>query len=590
MGRVHVLPADVISKIAAGEVVERPASVVKELLENSLDAGAKRVEIHLKDGGKTLIHIKDDGCGIAKEDLAALFTRHATSKLASAADLESIMSLGFRGEALYSIGSVAEVTLKSRAEGPREAWSITVRGGEKRKSVLSTMHSTGTDIRVGEIFFNTPARKKFLKSDSAEFEQVLNVVIPYALYYPERAFLVSHNGRTFIDLRPAKTQLDRAADALGLERRHIIASEVFEDGAVKVAMILGDINIQRPRRDLQYLFVNGRPIQSRNLSFHMNETYKLIFPPAVHPFFVVMLTLPVADVDVNVHPTKREVRLREESRIGSILRRAVERALMTGTSAKEALLPAVNGLPFSTQTSAKEEGVPAERMVFAPGQLGFASSFGLTATPRVEEAAQQSESQPSFAGEAGGQLKDRLAMARFVGTFVRKYHLFEVGESLFVIDQHAAQERILFEKFRRQICEGRIEVQPLLAPIVVSTTPQEMLAWDNSAERLKEFGFEVELFGPSALALRAYPNVITNPEQALRLLLGEGDLARADVDTVARRACRASVMAGDRMEAAEAVFQLKALLTCDDPYTCPHGRPIFIELKSSFLDRQFLRA
>ena len=270
MPKVHVLPADVISKIAAGEVVERPASVVKELLENSLDAGSTRVEMHLKEGGKTLIHIKDNGCGIGKADLAALFTRHATSKITSAADLDAILSLGFRGEALYSIGSVAEVTLKARAEGPREAWMVTVRGGDKGKVTLASMAAPGVDIHVGEIFFNTPARKKFLKSDTAEFEQVLNVVIPYALLYPDRAFLLTHNGRAVMDLRPAKTAADRAAEELGLDRRHIIAPEAFEDGSVKIEMLLGDINIQRPRRDLQYLFLNGRPIQSRNLSFHIN--------------------------------------------------------------------------------------------------------------------------------------------------------------------------------------------------------------------------------------------------------------------------------------------------------------------------------
>jgi DNA mismatch repair protein MutL len=582
MSKVHILPADVISKIAAGEVVERPASVVKELLENSLDAGATRVEVHLKDGGKSLIHIKDDGCGISREDLEALFTRHATSKIASAEDLDEISSLGFRGEALYSVGSVAEVTLKSRAEGASEGWEITVKGGEKSKPQPAASATHGTDIRVNELFFNTPARKKFLKNDAAEFEQVLNVVMPYALLYPERAFLVTHNGRTALDLRPAKDPADRAAAALNLAQRHIITPELFEAGEVKIGMVLGDINIQRPRRDLQYLFVNGRPVQSRNLLFHVNETYKLILPPSVHPFFAVMLSVPAGDVDVNVHPTKREVRIREENRIGGLLRRAVERALMTQGSAKD-----VETLTFPTpevREVVREEGLPADKLIFGPGQKGFLPEFG-----RTDNAVQPTFLTPEVREVAPEALKDRLASARFVGTFIRKYHLFEVGESLFVIDQHAAQERILFETFRRQIEAGQIEVQPLLVPVVFSATPQEMLAWENSGEKLKAFGFEVEAFGPTALAIQAHPAVISAPEQAVRLLLGEETLARADADTIARRACRASVMTGDRMASIEAVHQLKELFACKDPFTCPHGRPVFIELKSSFLDRQFLR-
>ena len=312
-------------------------------------------------------------------------------------------------------------------------------------------------------------------------------------------------------------------------------------------------------------------------------------PPSVHPFFAVMLTLPAGDVDVNVHPTKREVRLREESKIGAILRRAVERALITGTSAKEMSAPGGAIFSFPSMPAAKEDGVPGERIVFGPGQRGFSPDMSYAMPASDAPLVPAGEQQTSFLEKNEGALKERLAQARFIGTFANKYHLFEVGESLFVVDQHAAQERILFEKFRRQITEGTLEVQPLLTPIVLNVTPQEMLAWESSGERLKEFGFELEPFGPSALAVRAHPAVIANPEQAVRVLLGEESLAKADPDVIARRACRASVMAGDRMAATEAAHQLKSLLSCDDPYTCPHGRPVFIELKTSFLDRQFLR-
>lgn len=583
MANVHILSPETIARIAAGEVVERPASVVKELVENALDAGASRVEVHLREGGRSLIHVKDDGRGIAREDLAVLFQRHATSKISSSADLEKILSLGFRGEALYSIGAVAEVNIKSRAAGSTEAWECDVTGGVREEPRPAAMAAQGTEIRVKEIFFNTPARRKFLKSDAAEAEQVLNVFLPYVLYFFDRHFVLTHNARTLVDLPPAASALERAARALNLEAKHLIQGEVVKpEDNIALRIVAGDINIQRPRRDLQFLFVNGRPVQSRGLLFHANDVYRLIMPDGVHPAFILFLDIAHEEVDVNIHPSKREVRIRPEARVGSILRAQLEQLLMTRGGAKEV-----------------GHGLAPEKIIFAPGQrsiLPESVPAAAPACPAVRTTLPQEElfspPAPVAARPSQGPLKERLLRARFIGTFVNTYHLFEEGDALFVIDQHAAQERVLFEKIRAQINAGKLEVQHLLTPVVVRLTAQERLAFDRSQEKLGLFGFEATLLDEGAIALHTSPALIAGAgpaARAVQALLGDEEGVKADIDRLARRACRASVMAGDRMQEPEVLNQLKELMACADPFTCPHGRPVFVELKTGFFDRHFLR-
>jgi DNA mismatch repair protein MutL len=608
MPKVKVLPADVVSKIAAGEVVERPAAVVKELLENALDAGATRVEVQVKDGGKSSIVIKDNGSGIERADLETIFTRHATSKIKSANDLDNILSLGFRGEALYSIAAVSEVTLKTRAEKFTEAWEMFLKGGQREKFMPAAIAEHGTEIRVDEIFFNTPARKKFLKSDSAEFDQILHIFVPYALLYPTHHFVLTHNGRSIYNLPHPGGEggyRERVAAVLNLDPRHIIeTAPISTPDKVTIKLLLGDINIQRPRRDQQFIFVNHRPVQHRNISYHVNEIYKLIFPDGVHPFFAVFLELPPEDVDVNIHPTKREVRIHQEGRFTGFLRNTVEQALMTKGGAKEAGGTPADVFTFDSPIVSREEGVPADRIVFAPGQGKGQQFLSSDVRRRTSDDQDNSYVAPSFFSDhlpkADTAIKDRLLIARFIGTFADKYHLFEEGSSLFLVDQHAAQERILFERFKRQIDSNKVEVQPLLTPLVLKLTPGEMLAWEELKDSLKDIGFETTLFGEGAIALQAYPMLLDNPENAVRALIGGEEVPLSDrfakvggpearKDALARRACRASVMAGDRMIALEAVGQLRALLACQDPMTCPHGRPVFVEFKEGFLDRQFLR-
>ncbi|NLE64493.1 MAG: DNA mismatch repair endonuclease MutL [Elusimicrobia bacterium] len=591
MAKVQVLSTEVISRIAAGEVVDRPSSVVKELMENALDAGATRVEILLRSGGKTLIRVRDNGSGIAREDLDQLFTRHATSKIRSADDLEALISFGFRGEALYSIAAVSEVTVRTRTAEGDEGWELHLKGGRRERISPAAISGPGTEISVGEIFFNTPARKKFLKSDSSELDAVLQVFLPYALKYPERHFVLVHNDRTIYDLAPDPSFGERAARTLKLERSAVLEETFSLPGRAEVCRcVLGDINIQRPRRDIQYLFVNGRPVQHRNLSFHLNDVYRMIMPEGVHPFFVLFLQLPPEDVDVNIHPQKREVRIRGEAEIFGALRSAVERALMTRGTPRQ--IAETSLFPFGPSGASTIEGIPGERIIFGPGAVDPSERRDLPVPGErpgffTQETRGDMPEVPS--ASLGVSVCERLERLRFLGTFASKYHLFEEGEGLIVVDQHAAQERILFERFLDQAARGEVEVQHLLIPQLVKLPPGDMLRWEACHAELEALGLLTARLDEETVSVNAIPGILKGPEALLRAVVADGQGARFDREAFARRACRASVMAGDRMSAAEAVHQMQALAACRDPMTCPHGRPVFIEIKTSFLDRQFFR-
>jgi len=590
MSKVNLLSPDVIAKIAAGEAVERPASVVKELLENAIDAGACSIEIHLKDAGKELIHIKDNGCGIAREDLENIFQRHATSKISAIEDLEKLCSMGFRGEALYSIAAISDVTLSSRS-GPDEGWQIHIRGGVRQNLEPTALGHTGTDIKIAELFFNTPARRKFLKNNTAELNQIVNIVLPYTLIYPQKRFVLTHTGRTILDLAIAPSSIDRAAAALNVRMNDLLETDQeFVEEQIRIRMILGNINVQRPRRDMQYIFINDRPVDSRNLNFNLNDVYKLIMPPGIYGAFIVNITLNPANVDVNIHPTKREVRLKDESRIISLLRRMAEYQLMQKGQAREI----------------HEGGLPADQIIFAPGQLQPRMSFSNASVGNPDKDVFGSPIKTFGDNKKGnfdndnmqhfqlfGQensLRAKFSRGRYIGNFLQKYLLFEADDSLLIVDQHAAQERIMFERFKAQIESSKVESQPLLTPILLKLSPQEKIAWDENKDKLAAAGIETTQFDDDTIALQTMPLLLKNIELVVRALLAGQEAHRLDHDTLARRACKASVVAGDRLDQSQIEHQRQELLACKDPFICPHGRPTVIEIDQGFLDRQFLRS
>jgi DNA mismatch repair protein MutL len=604
MSKVHILPPELIAKIAAGEVVDRPASVLKELVENALDAGTDSIEVTLQQAGKTLLAIRDRGHGIAADDLETIFARHATSKIATVDDLFQIHSLGFRGEALYSIAAVADIVLRSRTPDRDTGWEVHLRGGE-RLGLKPVAMPAGTEIEVRELFFNTPARRKFLKSNTTELNQVLGIFIPYALLYPGVRFTLKHAEKTLVGLDPNDGPLPRAAETLNLESDHLLLAEHRADGGkISVTAVLGDINVARARRDLQFIFINNRPVQSKTLSFHMNQLYRLLLPQGAFPFFALYITMPPEDVDVNIHPTKREVKIRDEQSLAALVRHLCENALMSGGSTKQALWPdAVTpaAAPASAQPasparralsdiSGREGGERSFSLKDEPGSR-FPRPFGTTPT---EQYAFPDKSILSPLGETvlvkqRDSLKTKLEQARLVGIFHNKYIFLESGPCLLAVDQHAAQERITFETLIRQMEKGRVEVQNLLTPYLIEMSPQEMLAWEEAKDTLEQTGFSSDQFGPQTVAVRSVPVLIKDPVAAVRDLLAGGDFARCDHETIARRACRSSIMAGDRLNDEQADSLRRRLLECRDPFTCPHGRPTVIELKEEFLDKQFLR-
>jgi DNA mismatch repair protein MutL len=580
MNKVQVLPSDVIAKIAAGEVIERPASVVKECVENALDAGATSIEVHLKESGKQLIHIKDNGHGIGYDNLENLFQRHATSKITTIDDLETLNSLGFRGEALFSIGSIADVTLASQAKDDPMGWELHVRGGERLALQPAATSGAGTEIKISEIFFNTPARKKFLKSNTTELNQILEVFLPYTLLNPIVSFKLTHAGRSLIDLKPSNSVKERIARSLNLDAKHLIEVEQdFKDEGITLRMVLGNINVQRTRRDLQYIFINGRPVQSRTLGFHLNDIYRLVLAPSVYPFFAVFIEIDPAAVDVNIHPSKREVKIANEGRLASFIRHTVEHALMTQGDVRTV------GAPGTAQ------GIPAEELIFAPGQNQGAfnpASFFEQAIASVTMPPSEPEAQLFRSSKETMQTK--FAGSRFIGQFINKYLLWEAGTSLLLVDQHAAQERIMFEKFKDQIDSGKVEIQNLLTPILLKLTPQERVAWEESQDALKEAGMDTTAFDNDTIALQTVPTLMKKPETVVRALLAGEKADRCDHLTIARRACKASVVTGDKLSREQAEYQRRQLLECRDPFICPHGRPTVIEINDNFLERQFLRS
>ncbi|MDD5730204.1 MAG: DNA mismatch repair endonuclease MutL [Candidatus Omnitrophica bacterium] len=574
MNRIQLLPPEIVSKIAAGEVVERPASVLKELLENSIDAKAGAIEVTLKDAGKTLIRVKDNGSGIPEQDIDNIFQRHATSKIQSIEDLYNINSLGFRGEALYSIGAISDVILRSRTDAQEHGWEIHLRANLKAAKKPATMQR-GTDIEVRELFFNTPARKKFLKSDTSELNHLLDIFVPYTLLYPAIRFSLNHAAKKIIDLSPAQNLRARAAEALRLDIKNIIEEKhEFKEDELSVHLVLGDINIQRTRKDLQFIFINNRPVQNKTISFHLNDVYRLLFSPGVYPFFAAYFTIPVSNVDVNVHPTKREVKLKDESRIIPLLRRFTEQVLMTRSKARQA-----EKSVFITPGAKQDTPLAPSALAPSPHRQGALS---------LEENMLLFKTGEIFT-EKKDDLKEKLLKSRYLGNLLRKYLLFEAPGSLLVVDQHAAQERIVFEKLKKQIEEGRLEIQELLTPVIFKLTAQEIMLWEENKASLEKMGFSTTLFDKETLAVHSHPQLIINPEAGVRNLLAGESIARMEPEKMARLACRSSVMAGQEMNKEQAEYQRRELLLCKAPFTCPHGRPTVVEIPEASLGKQFLR-
>ena len=584
MGRIHRLPTDLANQIAAGEVVERPASVVKELVENSIDAGARRITIAIEMGGKKLLHVEDDGEGMEPDDARLAIERHATSKIARADDLDRIATLGFRGEALPSIASVSHFTLKTRARGAASGTEIRVNGGAVA-AVTEKGMPEGTAIDVADVFYNLPARRKFLKSDAAESAQVSRIVTQLALCYPEIGFALTSAGRQVLRCPPVVALRDRLYQLYG-ERPDLI--EVRRDaGSVKVFGYVAALAAQGPTRGPQNVCVNRRVVKDRTIAHAIIDAYSVASIKERSPEVHLFIEMPHDAVDVNVHPTKAEVRFRDQSYIHEVIRRTLGDALGRGP--------------------APELQLEAPRFAEAPSTLplpaGYAAVFpsrwtspAPTEGPRMPPAGDSvlAPTDERFESGRAPSIRPLIALGQFRDTFI----IAVDEEGIAIIDQHVAHERVLFEQIAERLTSGRLESQRLLVPMLIELAPSGRQALLAHAADLERLGFEVEEFGGDALRVAAIPALLQREEcdAALRALADdlEGLNRGSGVDAALRRiaattACHAAVKANYPLTAEKMAHILEELRRTAYSTVCPHGRPVMLRLTRREVEKNFQR-
>jgi len=605
---IQKLSPQLISQIAAGEVIERPASVVKELIENSIDAGARRIRVELEQGGVRLIRITDDGSGVPPEELPLALSRHATSKVAEWSDLESLHTLGFRGEALPSIASVARLIMTSAVAGARSGWRLGGDGSDAFAEPAPAAHPQGTTVEIRDLFFNVPARRKFLRAERTEYLHCEDVVRTHAAVRPEIAFELHHNGRQTLDLPAVGSAgaADRVAALLGegfLEH----AFEVEEEGSgLRLCGWLGAPTHARSQADQQYFFVNGRPVRDRVLAAAVRRAYRDVLYQGRHPVFILFLDLDPTGVDVNAHPAKHEVRFRDGRLVHDFIFQTLHRALAglrpgdDGRQQPTAHVAGTGGQPGGNAFP----GTPAvyPRAALAEYRAPRDTRWELP-LPHVSEppggptalgSAPPSSGPWSPAAAAGGAPPLGFAIGQVADIFI----LAENARGLVLVDMHAAHERITYERLKTEWRAARVTRQPLLVPETIAVTRAEAELVETSADLLRGLGFELDRAGPDAVMLRAAPALLQGRElaQLVRDLLadlhnlGHADRAEAALDAVlSTMACHGSVRAGRRLSLPEMNGLLRDMEATDNSGQCNHGRPTYVELDRQALDRLFLR-
>jgi DNA mismatch repair protein MutL len=657
MGRIHVLSEHVANKIAAGEVVERPASVLKELLENSLDAGASRIRVQVEGGGRKLIQVTDDGCGMMRDDALLAFERHATSKIKDAEDLLNINTLGFRGEALPSIGSVARVLLETRAADEASGTLLDIAGGKILRLEEAGL-PPGTSIAVRDLFFNTPARKKFLKAESTELGHIASLVTHYALAHPEKHFELHSATNAMLIAAPVESHADRIYQIFGretldqlvpvtagmkLERVGIPEpppwrrDENYEPpvpGDIRVHGFVSKPELQKLNRNSIYIFVNNRLIRDRLVQHALLEAYRNILPPTVFPVVLLFIELPNAEVDANVHPSKTEVRFRQQSLVHDFVRDSVRAALLKLRPVPQ-FTREINAQPHASP--GLSPGAAALQQAVSADQQSAAENGGMTGFSLQPPPLPQMTDRLQFAGEAisvdanaarsgfgsiaaptfsnyngkhdtcGNQLSEdalaveedfALASLRPLGQVRESFILAVNADGLWIIDQHVAHERVLFEKILRERSEAVIEGQRLLMPLIVELTPGQQAVFTEISEELKRNGFEVELFGTRTVAVKTSPAGVQSAEvEAMLIELLEQfqqeeqllNLEKIRTRIAASIACHAAIKINMPLDQQKMEWLLRELSKTECPMTCPHGRPVVLRYSVKDIQKAFKR-
>jgi len=621
MSKIRVLADHVANQIAAGEVVERPASVAKELVENSIDAGATRITIEIEAGGRRLLKVSDDGEGMVRDDAILAFERHATSKIRVTEDLAAIGTLGFRGEALASIASVAKVELITCTEGAKAATRVTIEGGRMR-DVKDAAHPRGTTIIVRDLFFNIPARRKFLRSEATETYHLTNLVTHYALAHPEIAFTFVNNGREMVRATPAKDLRERAYQIFGEEFLENLLE--VNGGETQVACVSGFVSAPRDRRtsrDSQFLFVNRRFVRDRMIGRSLSEAYRSILPHGVYPAALLFVETPLEEVDVNVHPAKTEVRFRRQAAVADAVREAVRAALasanyvqaqeqeqvyfdvpevqeqvVTATAAVSSITPQPRiefiptpppPMPPPIEPSGEEIARDIELMIqFAPQSVQSVQSAALPPLNSAEK----------FAREVTSETLSKNI--RPLGQLDESFIIATDDEGLLLIDQHVAHERILFDKYRALEAERRSESQQLLVPETFDLTPAQAAVFDDLAPELENYGFELMRLSGRTVAIKATPADLP-PSEARNMLAELLDTVDAEKKSTAREtlrdeiaaslACHAAIKVNMPLAPEKMRWLIDRLLQTSSPTTCPHGRPVILRLKRKDILKGFHR-
>jgi DNA mismatch repair protein MutL len=572
---IRILPENVAAAIAAGEVVERPASVVKELVENALDAGARRIDVRVDQGGRNLVEVADDGCGIPAAEVTLAVARYATSKLETAEDLTAITSLGFRGEALASIGAVARLELVTRASGEDVGARIIVDGGDTGPP-QPTGSPQGTVVRVRDLFFNVPARRSFLKSEATERRRISDLVTRYALAYPNVRFSLVQEGRPSFHSSGGGDPAEVLAAVFGVEAaRKMIPLAGGEGAPVEVRGYIGEPSVSRANRRELTFFVNGRWVQDARLTAAIGQAYSGLLMVGRHPVAVLLLTLSPEKVDVNVHPAKAEVRFREPEKVFSIVQRVVRSTLLGQASPPAIDLGARWGGPQFPEMKGE---ISTDWRILGWGEA------------EVSSRPQTGLVQPVLpSGD--------VPLLRAVGQVGASYLVAEGPDGVYLVDQHAAHERILFERLMDSHARGDVESQILLEPVTVEMSVKDAGLLTDQLDTLRGLGFDIEDFGGRTYRVRSVPSLLGGlaPAQALDAVVAEFEedetpLLKETEARLAARVCkRASVKAGQVLTLQEQERLLRDLEACRSPRTCPHGRPTMIHLSVEALERQFGR-
>jgi DNA mismatch repair protein MutL len=594
MPRIHLLASDLVNQIAAGEVVERPASAVKELVENAIDAGATTIDVLLEAGGRNRIEVRDNGCGMSEEDALLAIERHATSKIRDFDDLTRVRTLGFRGEALPSIASVSRFTLTTSDNETGAAIEIVCDPLTGQRTIRPSARDRGTTIVVRELFENVPARRKFLRSADAEFRFVVTVVTSYALPLPERAFRLEHNGRVVLDLPPAADGRERALQILGSDAAESLVDFETEIGLTRASGFVTR-GLRYGSRRNQYFFVNGRLVKDRVLTHAANRACEA-FDFDGHPAVVLFLEMPPEAVDVNVHPAKTEVRFRDSSQVHVAVEQAIRRAL---AGAEEG-----GSLIRDAAPSAPQDGGPGlpPSGLFAPQRYDTGPRWTPQFTPLFQKADALVQPPVAVAEVALAEEEPRpdlgALQGRIIGQYRLSYVLMDTPGGLRLVDQHAAHERVLYDRAIARVEAREVVSQQLLSPILYETGAAESGVLESHLQELRELGFDIERFSGNAFAIAAVPPELikkNDVETFLRKVIDASleekspHVNRVRGRIAASLACQAAIKVHRPLTGEEMARVVGDLLRSSNPFACPHGRPIIVDIKHLDIERHFHR-